>query len=284
MSIIQYLDSMPVRLQRAFDLEFVHQYGTVFKVFDDQDSGNICFGVTDANGKRYFVKFAGLPTVQYTGHASDAISSLRRVVPIYEDLAHPSLIHLVRWDETGGGFAVVFDWVDAICAHPMYEEEHRRFRALPMAVHQQVFHDVLEFHIHAAAKGYVAIDFYDGSIMWDEQHQRTVICDIDFYEKAPCVGRHDMWGSPRFASPEERVDGAVVDEVTNVYTMGATAFSLFADSDRSRDAWPLGDQLFDVVKRATSDDRSQRQQSIQQLLNEWDLCNKQFDLQDPLLI
>jgi len=267
---IQYLDGIPIRLREPFDFEFVHQYGAVFKVFDDQDSGNICFGVTAADGKRYFVKFAGALAHQYAGLASDAVESLRQVVPIYEDLAHPSLIRLVRADEIGGGFAVVFDWVDAICAHPMFEDDHRRFRALPMDVHRQVFKDVLQFHIQVAARGYVTIDFYDGSIMWDEQHQQTVICDIDFYEKAPCLGRHDMWGSPRFASPEERVDGAVVDEVTNVYTMGATAFCLFADSDRSRDAWPLGDELYDVVKRATSEDRTRRQQSIQQLLDEWD--------------
>jgi len=267
---LEYLDGLPVRLKQPFDLEFVHEYGTVFKVFDDQDSGNLCFGVADSQERRFFVKFAGAPTVQYVGQLDDAIASLRRSVQVYRDLAHPSLIRLVRADEVGSGFAIVFDWVDAICAHRMFEDDHRRFKALPMDVHARIFRDVLVFHTWVAERGYVAIDFYDGSIMWDEGASQTVICDIDFYERAPVWGRPDMWGSPRFASPEERVDGAVVDEVTNVYHMGATAFCLFADGDRSPEAWPLGVHLYEIIRRATSDDRAQRQQSIKQLLDEWD--------------
>lgn len=38
-----------------------------------------------------------------------------------------------------------------------------------------------------------------------------------------------MWGSSRFQSPEEYQLGADIDEVTNVYTIGATAFALFGE-------------------------------------------------------
>jgi len=62
---------------------------------------------------------------------------------------------------------------------------------------------------------------------------------------------------------------AVVDEVTNVYNMGATAFCLFADGDRSREAWPLGDALFQVAARAVNNDRAGRQQSIRELAAQW---------------
>ena len=266
---VQHLDGVPIRLSAPFDLDFVHQYGVVFKVFDDQDSGNLCLGVTNVSGHRYFVKFAGAPTVQYAGTAADAVARLKRAVPVYEALRHDLLIRLVKAEDAGGGYAVVFDWVDAICAIRMYEDDYRRFRQLPIDTHDRIFKDVMGFHEHVVQKGYVAIDFYDGSIMWDEAHQRTVICDIDFYQKSPYVGRMGLWGSTRFVSPEEQTDGAVVDEVTNVYTMGATAFCLFADSSRSRAAWPLSDRQYDVVARATSDDRSQRQQSIAELMSEW---------------
>lgn len=36
-----------------------------------------------------------------------------------------------------------------------------------------------------------------------------------------------MWGSSLFQAPEEYEVGAVIDEITNVYTAGATAFALF---------------------------------------------------------
>jgi hypothetical protein len=50
---------------------------------------------------------------------------------------------------------------------------------------------------------------------------------------------------------------------------GATAFRLFANSDRSKEAWPLSSKLYAVVKKATSDNRSERQQSIKRLREEW---------------
>jgi len=105
--------------------------------------------------------------------------------------------------------------------------------------------------------------------MWDTANERTVICDIDFYQKAPYFGDMGLWGSTRFISPEERTNGAVIDEVTNVYTMGATAFALFTDSDRTQDAWPLSGAQYDVVSRAVSSERRDRQQSIRQLMSEW---------------
>ena len=72
---LQYIDGIPFKLKSTFDFSFMKEYGTVFKVYDDQDSGNICFG-TEKDGQRYFVKFAGAPTEQYGGDPADAISRL----------------------------------------------------------------------------------------------------------------------------------------------------------------------------------------------------------------
>jgi serine/threonine-protein kinase len=267
---IQYIDGVPFKLKSPFDFSLLAKYGKVFKVFDDQDSGNICFGVQADDGRRYFVKFAGAPTEQYTGTIESAIERLKAAVPVYEDLAHPTLIHFVTAEEVGGGFTVVFDWVDGICAHRMYPADHRKFKALPHKTKLNIFAEILVFHAFVSAQSYTAVDFYDGSIMWDYVNERTIICDIDFYSKESVYGSEFLWGCSRIASPEERVDGAVVDEISNVYNMGATAFCLFADSDRSREAWPLNQGLYEVVKKATSDDRSQRQQSIRQLIEEWE--------------
>jgi serine/threonine-protein kinase len=264
---VQWIDKVPLKLKQPFDLEFIHRYGTVFKVFDDQDSGNLCFEVQDGD-RRYFVKFAGAPVAMCNGDISDAIERLKNSAQIYKDLTHPSLIRFVGAEEVGGGFAVVFDWVDAICAHRMYPADYQAFRKLPIEVKERIFEEVLEFHVHAAKRGYVAIDFYDGSIMWDLANKQTVICDIDFYMKSPAV--RQIWGCDRFLSPEERIDGSVVDEVTTVYTMGATAFCLLSNSDRSREAWPLAIGLYDVARRAVSDERRDRQQSIRQLMDEWE--------------
>lgn len=153
----------------------------MFKVYDDQDSGNICFG-TEKDGQRYFIKFAGAPTEQYNGNPADAIARLKATLPVYSELQHENLIEYVIFD----------------------------------------------------------------------------------------MGR--MWGSSLFQSPEEYEVGTVIDEITNVYTVGATAFALFGEYNRNRDRWQHSDKLFEVAAKAVSDDRNGRQQSIRQLREEWEMA------------
>lgn len=142
---------------------------------------------------------------------------------------------------------------------------------LPVDAKLTVFRDILSFFEYIASQNYVAIDFYDESIMYDFENGKTTICDIDFFRKQPCsndMGR--MWGSSRFQAPEEFQLGAVIDEITNVYTVGATAFALFGEYNRTRDKWQLSDKLFEVVTKAVSDNRAERQQSIRQLREVWE--------------
>lgn len=70
-------------------------------------------------------------------------------------------------------------------------------------------------------------------------------------------------------SPEEFTLDAELDEITNVYTAGAFAFALFGGYRRGREDWTLGEACFEVAKKAVSDDRGSRQQSIRQLIREW---------------
>ena len=267
---LQYAGAVPYKLKSAFDFSFLSEYGTVFKVYDDQDSGNICFG-TEKDGQRYFIKFAGAPTEQYTGDPADAIARLKATLPVYSELQHENLIELVEAKDIGGGFAIVFKWASGDCMGRMYPAAHRRFMQLTVDARLTVFRDILSFFECIASQNYVAIDFYDGSIMYDFENGKTTICDIDFFRKQPCsndMGR--VWGSSRFQAPEEFQLGAVIDEITNVYTVGATAFALFGEYNRTRDKWQLSDKLFEVVTKAVSDNRAERQQSIRQLREEWE--------------
>ena len=52
--------------------------------------------------------------------------------------------------------------------------------------------------------------------------------------------------------------------------MCATDFCLFTDSDRSPEKWPLSEARYAVAKKAVSDERGKRQQSIRQLIEEWE--------------
>ncbi|MBZ9609183.1 hypothetical protein G9F73_015430 [Clostridium estertheticum] len=71
----------------------------------------------------------------------------------------------------------------------------------------------------------------DGSIIYDFETNKTIICDIDFYTKNPFINTMGhMWGSSRFMSPEEFEKGATIDEITNVFTMGAMAFEILGNN------------------------------------------------------
>lgn len=271
--MIQEIDKIKFKIKEPYDFNFLSEYGKVFKVFDDQDSGNICFG-TEKNGEKYFIKFAGARTAEYDGNPVDAVSRLKSTVPIYEKLKHKNLIEYIESKEISNGFAMIFKWADGECMGRMYPESHRKFMLLSNEIKLKVFADILGFMRYIAQQNFVAIDFYDGSIMYDFDKEKTVICDIDFFRKSPAendMGR--IWGSSIFMSPEEFELGATLDEITNVYTLGAMAFALFGNNKRDIENWTLNKELFGVATKATSDDRNKRYQSIERLINEWDYYN-----------
>jgi serine/threonine protein kinase len=261
--IIQYLDGVEIRLKEPFDLNFIGKYGTVFRVFDKQSSGSLCFGVEKA-GKRYFLKFAGAETINK--HESidveDTISILKHTVPKYNDLRHPLLINMIDAEEIGGGFITIFDWFDGeSCGNPQ-PEMCAKFKSLPAKEKQRVFKGIVEFHVHAAERGYVAIDFNDQSTLYNFDNGNFKICDIDFYAKQCYMnGIGHAIGDPAIMSPEECRSAGLVDEISNVYTMGATAFVFFANEQQSREEWTLSSELYEVAKKAVSIKRNQRQQS-----------------------
>ncbi|MCL2571615.1 MAG: hypothetical protein FWE11_04350 [Defluviitaleaceae bacterium] len=261
-----------IHLKEPFDLDFIHQYGTVFKVVNyRKNAGNLCFGVENKDGK-YFVKFAGAPNANFDScTTSDAVKWLKEAKQVYQDLAHDCLIKLVRSEEVGGGYVNIFEWTDAECIGYSCPATRQRFLDLPINAKIRAFNDIVAFHAHVAERGYVAIDFYADQMLYDFNNDKIIICDIDFYQKSPYYGDKGMWGSENFVSPEERVPDLRIDEVTMVYTMGATAFSIFTDYDRSYGKWTMGKPLYDVVKKAVSNDRDMRQQSIRQFMHEWQL-------------
>ena len=263
------LDGMPVRLRAPHDLSFTARWGSVFAVLDQQDSGNLCLGLEGSAG-RVFVKYAGAPTARYDGAVETAVARLRRSAEVYRALAHPSLVTLRQAVDVGAGHALVFDWTDATPVGRQYERSHV-VRSLPLEARVDAVQQILDFHVHAAEHGWVAVDLYDGSIMLDAGTGRVVLCDLDLYERGPVVNRMGrMWGSTRFMSPEEYQLGAPIDEVTNVFALGALAHTFLGDdATRSRAAWAGSDARFAVAARATRPERGARWPSVAALAEAW---------------
>lgn len=266
----QYIDNETFQLQEPFDFSFLSQWGHVFRVFDQQDSGNICFGLVNGEN-RYFLKFAGAKPLRYEGDPQAAVGFLRKASRVYRDLAHPALLPLLWSEDIGKGYGLLFPWTDAICMGKQYPTREE-FLRLPLTIKVEIFRNIVDFHLFAVSKNYVSVDFYDGAILYEREAHRTVLCDVDSYHSTPYrnpVGR--MWGSSRFMSPEEFEKGAPIDEITMVYTMGATAFALFArEGVRDPTAWPLGESSFSCATKAMSLNREERFQSLSAFSLAWE--------------
>lgn len=274
--IVQTIDGVSFNLKEAYDFSFLNKYGKVFKVFDKSSSGAICFGV-EKYGKRYFLKFAGAKTINDSlQNIEDTIMRLKFSVLKYKELKHPLLINQIDAEEIGGGFITIFDWFNGESFGYPQHEMCKKFMALPVKEKQRIYEGILEFHAHVAECGYVAIDFNDQATLYNFDSGDFSICDIDFYAKQCYMnGFSGIWGDPSLMSPEESRSGAIVDEISNVFAMGATAFVFFAEDDKhSREKWTLGNDLYEVAKKAINEPRNQRQQTIHELIEEWKIAKE----------
>lgn len=286
--ITYHIDDITFQLKEAHDFQWLRDLGHVFTVFDQQDSGNISFGV-ESDGIRKFVKYAGAKTLAYEGDPEDAIVRLKQGVYLYEELRHPYLIEIFEHYEVESGYVAVFEWFDGECLHPHWsypppakyshpDSPYFKFRQLPVEQRLLSLDSIFTFHVFVEEKKYVAIDFYDGSILYDFENDVTKICDIDYYQRKPYInlmGR--LWGSSRFMSPEEFELGAEINESTNVFNMGAVSFALLGgELDRSFTKWEAGKELYDVACRAIERNKSERYSSVEQFYGAWQAAGQRY--------
>ncbi|GGA60731.1 serine/threonine protein kinase [Ornithinibacillus halotolerans] len=275
------LDNVSFQLQEKYNFDWLTTMGNVFKVFDEQDSGNISFGI-EKDGMKKFIKFAGAKTKEYNGKPEDAINTLKKSVHIYNDLQHKQLIRLLDNFEVENGYALVFEWFEGECLHSHWafppplkythpDSPYFKFKNLPTHTRLKAFQSILEFHVHVERNHYVAVDFYDGSVLYDFNQHEIKICDIDLYKKKPFTNQMGrLWGSSRFMSPEEFELGAEIDSRTNVFNMGAIAFALLGgETDRSITKWDAGKELYEIATKAVSQDRSVRYATVEEFYNVW---------------
>lgn len=112
----------------------------------------------------------------------------------------------------------------AKCAPGRSRVELARFRALPTHAIAAALTTVYELHVELARAGWLAVDFYDGCLMYDFVSHDLRVIDLDQYSRGPftnAMGR--MFGSTRFMAPEEFKLGACIDQRTTVFNLGRSA-------------------------------------------------------------
>ena len=260
---------------------YLHSIGDIFALFNTQDSGNISYGVA-VNGARYFVKTAGDPADSrpYLAH-EQRVALLRNAVVLAQRVAHPALCQLQQVIESPQGPLLVYEWIDGeLIGLPRAQRDdpasaYQRFRTLPLDELLRALDLIYDLHAHLAAIGWVAVDFYDGCLLYDFSQQTLRIMDLDTYHQGPflnAMGR--MFGSSRFMAPEEFQRGATIDQRTTVFTMGRTAALFLGDGTLERTAFRGNDALHAVVQRACQEERNERFATMTEFYTAW--CNAQL--------
>ena len=258
--------------------DFLRSVGRVFAVFDErtQDSGNVSYGVF-AGAQRLFVKTAGIPNdpKAFLSHRR-RVALLRNAVSFRRCVEHHSLPKLLNVIESPHGPMLVYEWVPGELIGVERSQRtnptspFQRFRALPTARLLGALDVVFDFHRRVAELGWVAVDFYDGAMIYDFRDQSLHLIDLDLYRDQPFtndMGR--MFGSTRFMAPEEFERGARIDEVTNVFTMGRVMAVFLSDGALDLTPFRGGKPLYDVMVQACRAERNERFPSMKAFHAAW---------------
>lgn len=281
----QTIHGLKIHLQVPHDFSWLRQYDDVFAIFDQQDSGNISFGV-HKNGRKLFVKYAGARNLLYYGSTIQAILNLQQAVFTYKELAHPNLVKVLTCFSTSAGMAVEFEWLNGVNLYPhwTFEEFNRYFdpaspyyqsRHLPLAEKLAIIRLALDFLVFTEAKQYTAVDFYDGSLMYDFQQKCLKIIDIDLFQKGPVYNTigQEFWGAKRIKSPEECIQGCLIDQTSNVYSAAKLIMELLAVHEYPQlDELGLPAQACQVLTKATQLIQKRRYQSVAEFQQAWLAC------------
>ncbi len=293
------------RLREPQDLSWVMDEGNIFSVIDQTGSGCILFGI-ERDGRKYMYKIAGAKTVEAEVSEAESIRLLKAAVQVNRDIQHPALCRLVRAYDYQEFYVAVYEFAEGDCLfdhwnfdhymeHPEVVTPMQRFHALPVEKRLSVSGILIDFMQTVIRTGYLPVDFYDSSLLYDFTQDRLTICDIDLFRKAPIVNEAgpDYWGTTRLKAPEENEKGAPIDEQTALFTLGAILFDFFTRLDETliphvfpknvperracghflppaREDFELGDTAYDVLKKATGLEKAERYASVEEFRNAWE--------------
>jgi serine/threonine-protein kinase len=292
--INQVIDGINFKLREYQDFSWLNEYGTVFSVIDKTGSGCISFGIKKDN-KKYFFKIAGAKTIKAEISEEESIKLLKEAVVKYKDIKHENLIKVVDAFDYKEFYVVIYEYAEGECLFDhwnfdRYEKTKEitpvmKFKALPVEKKLNVVYKLFSFFESFIDAGYVAVDFYDSSIIYDFEKDDVTFCDIDLFRKMPTV--NDLgtgyFGTKRLKAPEENEFGAEIDEQTSLFTLGAIIFDIFSNPSNIQERYAKGcfipnkleefvlnNDVYNVLLKATAYDRKDRYKTIKEF--EEDFC------------
>ena len=291
------INGVSYNLREEQDFSWLEKEGNVFSCIDQTGSGCICFGI-EKDHQKYFYKIAGAKTTGAEVTCEESIRLLKKAIQIYKDIRHPNLIQLVKDFEVNEFYVAVYKWAEGECLFDhwnfdLYKKNPRlitpimAFKNLPIQKKLDAIEVLFSFMENVIEKGYVAVDFYDSSIMYDFRNHHLSICDIDLFEKRPWFNHmgEDYFGTKRLKAPEENIKGEEITEQTSIYTLGAIICDLLSEINNKKQRYEKGvfiindrndycfnDQSYDVLKKATDYNKENRYATVKEFHEAWKKC------------
>ncbi len=253
--------------------EYLASVGEVFSVFgpETQDSGNLSYGVR-VGERRFFVKTTDPAASAYLEYP-ERVALLRNAIALNTGCQHPLMPELVNVIESEAGPMLVYEWVEGELLRAVKgdsESAHERFRRLPVAEIRRALNGLYDLHALLAEAGYVAVDFYDGCLIYDFESRKLHVVDLDGYHPGPFINEMGrMFGSSRFMAPEEFALGARIDEQTTVFSLGRAAALFLGDGSLGPERFRGGSALHEVMVRACSENRAERFANVADFNRAW---------------
>lgn len=290
--INEIIDNIEFKLKEHQDFSWLNKYGKVFSVIDETGSGCISFGIYN-KGKKYFFKIAGAKTINSEISEQESIKILKESVQKYQDIKDVNLIRYVDSFDINNLFVVIFEYAEGECLFDhwnfeKYEKEGynntplKKFKKLTLEKKLNVTNKLFTFFENVIKSNYVAVDFYDSSIIYNFNTDEVHFCDIDLFRKIPTkndLGK-DYYGTKRLKAPEENKLNSPIDELTNEFTLGAILFDMFSNVKNNDERYKIGmfipndfndfelsRDTYDVLLKSTNYDRNKRYKNINEFKN-----------------
>lgn len=239
-----------------------------------QDSRSTILGIAGPGGSRAVVKHA---------EDAEAIGWLESAQRLHAVVRHPAIATVQTAVRTPTGLALVETWApgdilvdgydDRVLPRDHPDSAYQRFVSLPVPEIAAAVGQLIDAHVAVARAGFVAVDLYDGCVLYDFVTGRLSLVDLDHYRPGPYVLDVDrQLGSTSLMAPEEFRRGATIDERTTVFTLGRMALVYLGCARHGladRTAFRGTDTQFAVATRACAPDPADRYPTVAALAAAW---------------
>ena len=159
--------------------------------------------------------------------AEESRERFRREARVVAQLSHPSILPLHTFGEVGGTWYFVMGYVRGTSLAERLHVEGR----LPADEALRFFSELADALECAHRSGIVHRDIKPSNILLDSDSGRAVLADFGISKVQGAVDSLTatglVMGTPHFMSPEQAL-GAEVDERSDIYSLGAVAYTMLA--------------------------------------------------------